>query len=714
MNESIKTLRNIFDGYTDIVEELYKKAKAQDDAEAMKELRVIWDRLQQGPIRAVVMGVSSAGKSTVLNALSGSIVVPEGSHTTSPVPVWIYSDGKAQFSPDVRIYKTKGENTLPSAKNNNIGIYPFITDYCYTPTEAARGTARDKNTGKDKYEDVAAAAVNVNVETQRIYKSGITFVDTPGIGVSIGDNVRVDDVISCGCEFVVVVFREMHKETKDFLRSQFVENEAPLRDILKKGRVYAVHNYTDAGTDADAVAQIESTFDGQLKDRLFMINARYARQQNCGYYDYKGLLPNSSRNDVAKEVAANMQNERSAIAEVETREDLQGLWKDSQEQLNALWEALEGGVARLLEQPEDLLAPVCSRINGCVKKLVKRNEDKELTDRLNKLNEQCVELSKQPRSKQNKAKQADYDKRVQIVRHLFSDREDSYISKCTKLSAEKLLKDGCEAFGKAAELQKHSPLADESGNSHAVSVKNIEDDNWCGDLLYGTIVPRMKKMNEYLLSSIAAEKFGSENCVSFTACINNSFSIVKNNIPNLEGPLCGGKPWYGEGTAKEISDRFLTAGYASKLIPLIKQNPLDMQWYDNKMMEICKTAHERAEKTVRDMDPLIFGSTQRNEVMAFLKNSQQRVKTGGFFRGGWAKAGVNVDLEYQHFAPFIKDGIKKSMEKYCAVYKDEFLKGFNAEIYDRLIKNLTAACKKTIDEYEKQIDTIKKTMILKW
>ena len=713
----IGELRKLFGEYSGLVEKLYKQAKEQDDIKTMNDLRRVWERLQQGPIRAMVVGVSSAGKSTMLNALAGNIIVPEGSHTTSPVPVWIYSDGEAQFSPDVRIFKTKGENTLPSARNNNIGIYPFITDYCYTPIEAARGTA------KDKYKDVTAASVNVNVETRRIYQSGVTFVDTPGIGVAIGDNIRVDDVISGGCEFALVVFRNMTQETRDFLKNQFVDKGAPLGHILKHGRVFAVHNYTDAGTDADARTHMKSIFGQQLKDGLFMINALYARQGNADFYDYKGLLPPSSRNDLAKEVNDSMWNEHNAIAQVQTREDLQELWKESHEELDRLWAAFESGVSKILEKPEELLMPICTRINECFIRLSRKYFDPELEEQLNDLNDRSFELVKEAHNKVRMAKEVDYSKRLEIIKYLF---DDNFISRFSQDAYDDLISDARDSFIESEEFKKYRPLADTEAGAWAVAERHIVSRTGCIELMYNVILRRLEKMNDLLIEHISNEYFGAPHNVSYSAMIRSLFDIVRDNIEKIEQPLTAEIPWYGEGDIAENLLPLMTNREPTEEDLLYKaiyanENTSGMPWYDKELIKICKAAHAEAMIAISKMNPLVMDKQLQEEIKAFMLKKQGVVERGGL-RGAWAKNGIGIDLGYDYFAPFIKDGkgctggnkgIANCLKKYCAVYYDSFSEGFKEKITQKLYDDLIEKYKQEMEQYKAELDEICEEMALK-
>ena len=82
---SLQDLLELFDLYRKQTDQLLQYAKQHNDEKAIAALLRVKHRLHQGPVRALVLGASSAGKSTLINALAGDIVTPEGEHTTSPI-----------------------------------------------------------------------------------------------------------------------------------------------------------------------------------------------------------------------------------------------------------------------------------------------------------------------------------------------------------------------------------------------------------------------------------------------------------------------------------------------------------------------------------------------------------------------------------------------------------------------------------------------------
>lgn len=362
--QNIDSLQRHFEALLGYAEHLYAVAQDQNDAKAAELIREQWFRLKQGPVRTLVLGVSSAGKSTLINAMAGQIVVPEGKQTTSPIPVWVYRDDTPPEKPRIRLLKKDG------IKLENCGRFNYLTDYCYTAAEAGKGT------GQEKYRDLKAAVVDVNSDA--LAAAGVTLVDTPGIGVSKGDNARVREVLADGCEMLIIVFMDLQQqEVKEYFADLLVEEDAPLKTLLDQGRVFLVMNATDEKhSDAyavmDARAHIRDAFNGwDGEDRLFVFNALYARICACGVYAYQDLLPNGHSDEEMRHAEETEHKEKEKAAEAQPQEGLFSLCdalgmavrdlcaseQEADKLLQPIYQGLEEAV-RLLEQPW------LDRING--------------------------------------------------------------------------------------------------------------------------------------------------------------------------------------------------------------------------------------------------------------------------------------------------------------------------------------------------------------
>ena len=126
--KNLAELQSFFSETRETIEnQLFPLAQKYGSREAMKALRKAWLRLLQGPVRVLFLGVSSAGKSTLVNAMIGRIVVPEGRQTTSPVPVWIYSGESAQTSPHIQTIREGEAGNLPEQSNLGGGNFPPLS-----------------------------------------------------------------------------------------------------------------------------------------------------------------------------------------------------------------------------------------------------------------------------------------------------------------------------------------------------------------------------------------------------------------------------------------------------------------------------------------------------------------------------------------------------------------------------------------------------------
>jgi len=315
---NMEELLNRFASYRSCVEAMMQEARQQKNMEAMVLLNQVWLRLQQGPVRTLVLGVSSAGKSTLINAISGSIVVPEGKRTTSPIPVWVYSRNSTK-TPRIQILKLE-ENEI---KEDSCGRFTYLMEYCYTSKQAGAGT------GQKKYENLVAATVNV--DTPVLNNSGITLIDTPGIGVSVGDNNRVQEVLKDGCEALIILFMTLQEEdTQAYFRNLLIEDDAPLRDLIEQDRVFLVlNNVNKYARDIfilDTMQHVKKIFNGwNCGERLYAMNAQDARICSCGVYQYVDLLPHGYDAETLEHADASLDKELSHEKDARPQDELDRL-----------------------------------------------------------------------------------------------------------------------------------------------------------------------------------------------------------------------------------------------------------------------------------------------------------------------------------------------------------------------------------------------------
>lgn len=90
-----------------------------DQANFGKRLSDLYLRLKQGPVRVIIMGQTSSGKSTLINALVGGIIAPESADACSPIPICFMKKDKEQTSQTLITYFERQRHKLPQEKYAN-------------------------------------------------------------------------------------------------------------------------------------------------------------------------------------------------------------------------------------------------------------------------------------------------------------------------------------------------------------------------------------------------------------------------------------------------------------------------------------------------------------------------------------------------------------------------------------------------------------------
>jgi tRNA U34 5-carboxymethylaminomethyl modifying GTPase MnmE/TrmE len=172
-------------------------------SQAVEDLRHHSTELRAGVFRVLVMGDFNRGKSTLLNALLGSEVLPiNATPTTAVITIIRYGD-----EPKVRVLaanKTETEMTFDEFK----GHYQLnIED----------GTVQD-NDIQDRFSQVAQAVVEYPLE---LCRNNVELVDSPGLNDHPARTARVMQQLA-QTDAVIFVFDAMHfytQQERDYLEN---------------------------------------------------------------------------------------------------------------------------------------------------------------------------------------------------------------------------------------------------------------------------------------------------------------------------------------------------------------------------------------------------------------------------------------------------------------------------------------------------------------
>lgn len=616
--ESVQEFQKLFDSQRLRVKQLRKIAQQQGDSEADALLRQVWLRLRQGPVRALVMGVSSAGKSTLINALVRNIVVPEGSYITSPIPVWIYSDQYAGSNPYTTILQEENGEFVGKAT----GQYGHITKYCYNPKQAGEGS------GQREFEKVISAAINVKSDV--VSDTGITLIDTPGIGVSLTDNARVQQIIKDSCELLIVVFHNLQDENvKAYFRSLLLDEGASLDSLLDDSRVFMVLNslchYT-AHAKMDAGFHIAEAFDGRVsEERLFVLNALHARLKSCGIYPYPALMPDGFNREDFNQAVKSEALEKQQLQRATHQGDL-----------DLLREALAQEAEYLCTDPEEVFRiwnPIQEKIDAAVARLKTPLEEKrklaekmsypvppELQEKLEALNglHQAI-IDWDPIAQETLTSGLAYSKQ-----HFPMDALMKNFRKHKTIDPDGLLTDNTAA----AEQFLKQEFAEENGPSGLVLL----------------IKTRLKNYKEPLLALLESDQENHER-----------------------------KYWQKK--FRKLQEMLSTFCFDDSA-----DGQRGMDGFQSSVAEAYEKAGAAGAQALQASHCFNIATEDQQNLLAYLKDMQSKIRAEGM-RGRWNRFWLHSNVKVDRLAPLLEKALREGATAYMSAFRESFWSNSEALYY---------------------------------
>ncbi len=261
-------------------------------------------RMRQGLVRVAVIGVTSTGKSTAINALVNTLALPENPSVSTPIPVWIgYQD---QEGSSATIYQ-KVNDKLETV---TCDLPTFKRKYCYNIEDILK---KDRT----RYDNVAFGSVNTR---SPLLEKGVVLIDTLGISATTVDSRKTIRVLKEGVDAVVFLTKNsnLNIAEKRFIYQYVLGckdvNEADGAVIGEEGvravlpeNLFIVHNdwmgnvskiafkesvrvlYEDSDMDLD-----DDRIDDLVDNNVFFINAYKARLGSLGVYPYEACAPEGS------------------------------------------------------------------------------------------------------------------------------------------------------------------------------------------------------------------------------------------------------------------------------------------------------------------------------------------------------------------------------------------------------------------------------------
>lgn len=292
-----------FKQYTSDADSLRKAALELNVPAVAEDMTKLLLRLKEGPVRLLVLGTSCAGKSTLVNALAGTIVSPEGDWVTSCVPLWVKGVGPTA---NKIFYSYRKDQDAKYGLNRMIESRPdVLSKFCHAPH------------GPDDPKVAGCAGLEARVRGGFLWRTGLTLVDPPGFHAEADesrdgaaaarreeDTRRALDAIDMGAELLVILHRKHADETDTgFLRSLFPGKERDLSLDMDEDVFLIGNNDPKYGTKTAFQAELR-TLVSPWESRFYFINVLKQRLQ-VEYYRYDEWFPGGmSKVDIQKQAAA--------------------------------------------------------------------------------------------------------------------------------------------------------------------------------------------------------------------------------------------------------------------------------------------------------------------------------------------------------------------------------------------------------------------------
>jgi len=617
--ESVADLQKTFDALLVRTQRMDALAKAQNNTEVRKSLRRVWYRLKQGPIRVLVMGVSSAGKSTVINAMVGHVVVPEGKRTTSPIPVWVRNMNPMK---EPWVAEILERDTYPDQAPQGCSIPYFLAEYCYTSEQAGRGT------GQAKYQKVEAAIVDVLSDD--LAKAGISLIDTPGIAASDADTARVEQILKDSCEMLIIVFTDTDIQdmaVQEYFADLLAEEDAPLYELLDNDRLFLVSNLLDtpaSSVEAAVKKHIGNTFgisEDMIPHRLALFDARDVRLTNAGIY--KPVLRNCTKEEF-EQAEGTQKQEEERIKFLKKNPDIA---EESQESVKDFWQKLATAAEELCgdsDAVDSILKPIQEELDRCMQVL-----EEPLLQKREKIEGKVFRAPKQLKEESKTVgEQLEALVRLQSVVYDNLHWQRNVYDRTWPLD-----KIGEEDLPNARYF-----IADEVAQA---------DNKLCE-------MAMMEKAPAYIAKHIKLRRtiVGRKQLESLQNPDKNpEVQFWENFFQNLFQKLSDEKPWNQEIVSeKRISD------------------------LRNRADELLTNAAKTGEDMLMQVWEQCFTDAEEKDIAAYLEPKHKRIMAGGI-RGSMTKFMLEIDLRVDKLMPIVRKATLDGKEAYMTAYRDVLFAG---------------------------------------
>lgn len=313
-------MNSVFAVYGKVTDVLLGMARAVDDGEAKEALEEkLWRlkyRLMQGPVRLLVLGASSSGKSTIVNALTGKVVSPEAAQVSTLIPAWVKGVASEIEEPLCYALRFGGDPKGEFKPRSD-----YLKEFCHPP-EDRNSMPGGVETNEEGNTEPVYYAVRVETDSPFLAQSGITLLDTPGVEQNARETGMAADTAALGAEMLLLAARAatLKKEEQELFKQLLYDEERGMglcvpRDVfclfneqlLDNGR----YNLTIQQSFSDLSSGREPKEKIDMERRYYIVDALTERRKG-EMYDFRDWSPKGMGFDSYKELNSLKAQEKKA------------------------------------------------------------------------------------------------------------------------------------------------------------------------------------------------------------------------------------------------------------------------------------------------------------------------------------------------------------------------------------------------------------------
>lgn len=346
-----------------------------------KAIQLNIETLKLGWIHIALVGQTSCGKSTVVNALSEDIVVPENPMTATPIPTYI---AKTVVDADTQRVTVVPEDE--KKKSKELTRKEFLTQFCYN-VEDQRGD----NPKRLRFKEDRFAVVHTKGE---LFDKGGVLLDTLGSGATEFDNIKTSTILKGNVDVLIYIVGTNMLTASDIAFLQcYVLGYSPKEAEIKKmnysvGKpIITPDKLIILGNDktgilrgglVESIKRIFKSNDCKLSSaqiakfcekNVWIANALYGRLNGAGFYDYVENAPIGSDDIYLDDASILNKYQKRYMYEIEDKK------KDVLADIEK-WKNFKGHISSLCDDCFDDKSDFIK--NKCFKVIADFNEAKQL------------------------------------------------------------------------------------------------------------------------------------------------------------------------------------------------------------------------------------------------------------------------------------------------------------------------------------------------